>query len=76
LHLKQVSPSKVGEEQRRTRIEHHVAKRVEVAVAGKVRDRERVVVDADEAGLAAAMGDVDAFGAARRGDKTRCQLRR
>jgi len=40
-------------------------------VASKVWDRERVLVDADEAGFAAAMGDVDAFGASRGGDKQR-----
>jgi hypothetical protein len=70
-HLKQVAAGKVGEEQGRTRIKYHVAKRVEVAIAAKVRDRERVVVNADEPGFAAAMGDVDAFNTTRGGDKQR-----
>jgi hypothetical protein len=43
LHLKQVSAGKVGEEQRRARIEHHIAKRLELAVASKVGDREHVI---------------------------------
>jgi hypothetical protein len=71
LHLKQVSAGKVGEEQRRMRIEHHVAKRIEITIASKVQDRERVLVDADEAGFAAAMGDVEARSATRGGNKQR-----
>ena len=52
----------IDEEQRSAPLLQQVAEGVEIVVAGEVGDGERVAVDADEAGTAAAMRDVGAAG--------------
>ena len=61
--VQQIAALVVDEEQPRARIQAQVAERVEEAVAGEVGHGQRVdraaAIDAHEAGLAAAMRDID-----------------
>src|SRR6185312_14128877 len=71
LKLQQIAGLELDEEEGRPRLTEQIPERVEITVAAKVRNRERVVIDPYESGAAASMRDVSA---AVRSDSARERL--
>src|SRR5262249_40140200 len=60
LYLQQIARGEIDEQQAGARVAQKVAERVEVTVAAETRHHQGVGAEVDEAGPAAAVGDVEA----------------
>src|SRR3954470_14118551 len=56
--VEEIAALEINEDERRPRIREQIAERVEVAVPGEIGDGQHVAVAANEAAVAAAVGDV------------------
>ena len=62
LELQNIAALEIDEQERRARLADEIAERIEEAIAAKVRNGQRVALDAHESRSTAAMGDIGAAG--------------